>query len=102
MNFDVPPDPEDYVHRIGRTARAEKDGLAITFITEKDQGYFARIEQMIEKEIYKAPLPAELGEGPKYNPLKRSDNRKPFKGKRNFKSGNNKGYNKKGGKQKPS
>ena len=68
VNYDVPPDPEDYVHRIGRTARAETTGTAITFITEKDQFKFGRIESMIGKEIPKLKLPEALGEGPVYNP----------------------------------
>ncbi|MCF8254246.1 MAG: DEAD/DEAH box helicase [Bacteroidia bacterium] len=68
VNFDVPPDPEDYVHRIGRTARAESKGTAITFINEKDQRRFHAIETLIEKEIPKLPLPASLGAGPTYSP----------------------------------
>ena len=85
MNYDVPSDPEDYVHRIGRTARAEKDGLAITFITERDQDKFLRIEQLIEREIYKAPVPPELGDTPEYNPRKRNGGKKNFKKKFNHK-----------------
>lgn len=68
LNYDVPHDPEDYIHRIGRTARANAEGLAITFISEKEQGKFHRIEQFLEKEVYKIPLPAELGEAPAYAP----------------------------------
>ncbi len=69
VNYDVPPDPEDYVHRIGRTARADQKGEAITFINEADQQKFSRIEKLIEKEIMKtSSLPARLGEGPAYNP----------------------------------
>lgn len=68
LNYDVPHDPEDYIHRIGRTARANAEGLAITFVSEKEQGKFHRIEQFLEKEIYKIPLPTTLGEGPVYNP----------------------------------
>ncbi|MXV17926.1 DEAD/DEAH box helicase [Pedobacter sp. HMF7056] len=68
INFDVPPDPEDYIHRIGRTARAETTGTAITFINEKDQKKFASIEELIGKEVEKIPLPDGLGEGPVYNP----------------------------------
>jgi len=67
VNYDVPGDPEDYVHRIGRTARADTTGEAITFINEKDQQKFSRIEELIEKDIMKTTsLPARLGEGPKY------------------------------------
>ena len=71
INYDSPPDPEDYVHRIGRTARASTDGTAITFINEKDQKKFARIEQLIGKEVDKLPVPEELGPGPEYNPDKK-------------------------------
>lgn len=68
INWDVPPDPEDYVHRIGRTARAETTGTAITFVNEIDQKRFASIERLIETTIPKLPLPDFLGEGPVYNP----------------------------------
>ena len=66
INFDVPHDAEDYVHRIGRTARADRDGVAITFINEEDVHYFKQIEKLLEKEVEKLPLPEELGEGPEY------------------------------------
>lgn len=69
INFDVPPDPEDYIHRIGRTARAETTGTAITFINEKDQRKFSNIETLIGREIPKLPLPEELGNGPEYQPM---------------------------------
>ena len=68
VNYDVPPDPEDYIHRIGRTARAENTGTAITFITDTDQHKFARIEQLIDKEVPKIALPEELGPAPMYSP----------------------------------
>ena len=64
VNYDTPHDAEDYVHRVGRTARAERTGVAITFINEKDQHKFSRIEKLIGKEIPKLPLPPEIGEGP--------------------------------------
>ncbi|WP_251624025.1 DEAD/DEAH box helicase [Odoribacter lunatus] len=67
LNFDVPLDPEDYIHRIGRTARANAEGLAITFVSEKEQRKFYRIEKFLEKDIYKIPLPSILGESPTYN-----------------------------------
>lgn len=70
INFDVPNDGEDYVHRIGRTARAESQGKAVTFINEKDQQRFAAIETLIEAEILKTPVPSEFGESPAYNPQK--------------------------------
>jgi ATP-dependent RNA helicase RhlE len=82
VNYDAPPDPEDYVHRIGRTARAASLGTAITFINEKDQQKFARIEALIGKPVPKIPLPPELGEGPLYQPeIKRPSNKKPRYGK---------------------
>ena len=68
INYDVPRDSEDYVHRIGRTARANNDGVAITFISEKEQGYFRNIEKFLDKDIYKIPVPEELGEAPEYKP----------------------------------
>jgi ATP-dependent RNA helicase RhlE len=72
INWDVPPDPEDYVHRIGRTARAETTGTAVTFINERDQRKFYSIETLIETVIPKLPLPPEAGEGPAYEPQKKS------------------------------
>ena len=65
INYDVPHDAEDYVHRIGRTARAENSGEAITLVTPEDARYWHRIEQFLKKEIEKIPLPEALGEGPK-------------------------------------
>ena len=82
INFDVPPDPEDYVHRVGRTARAETTGTAITFINEKDQRKFFNIETLIGQTIEKLPLPAAIGEGPEYQPQHKKNNN--FR-KRNFK-----------------
>lgn len=64
INYDVPRDAEDYVHRIGRTARAENSGEAITFVSDKDLNYFAKIENFLDKDIDKLPLPEELGEAP--------------------------------------
>jgi superfamily II DNA/RNA helicase len=66
INYDVPHDGEDYVHRIGRTARAESDGMAITLISEKEQRRFASIEELIGKPVNKAAVPAELGPVPDY------------------------------------
>lgn len=68
INYDVPPDPEDYVHRIGRTARAERMGTAITFINDKDQRRFASIEKLIDRTIEKSPLPEGYGPAPVYQP----------------------------------
>ena len=68
MNYDVPRDPEDYVHRIGRTARAQSSGVAITLISDLDQHNFKKIEELIERDIIKIPLPPDFGEAPLYNP----------------------------------
>lgn len=68
LNYDVPPDPEDYVHRIGRTARAASSGEAITLVNELDQKRFLRIEKLIEREVEKVPLPEGFEPGPEYNP----------------------------------
>ena len=70
INFDVPRDPEDYIHRIGRTARASAEGEAITFVSVEDQERFFRIEKFIEREVPKLPLPEGLGEAPEYDPAK--------------------------------
>ena len=64
INFDVPHDPEDYVHRIGRTARAENKGEAITFVTPEDARYWRRIEQFLKKDIERITLPDSFGETP--------------------------------------
>ncbi len=66
INYDVPHDEEDYVHRIGRTARAGRDGRAVTLVSEKDQPLFADIERFLEKEVPKEVVPEELGETPAY------------------------------------
>ncbi len=66
INFDVPQDTEDYVHRIGRTARADRDGVAITFVNEKDISRFMAIEHFLQKDIQKNPLPEGFMEGPAY------------------------------------
>lgn len=68
INYDVPRDAEEYVHRVGRTARANTQGIAFTLITEKDQLEFSEIESLIETEIRKIPIPAHLGEAPQYAP----------------------------------
>lgn len=78
VNYDVPNDGEDYIHRIGRTARAASQGAAFTLISEKEQTKFAKIEKLLGREVIKAKLPAEIGEGPAYNPKPmRGGRRKP-------------------------
>ncbi len=66
VNYDVPHDVEDYIHRIGRTARAERDGRALTLVNTDDIAYFKRIEDFLERTITKNPVPTELGEAPEY------------------------------------
>ncbi|MCU0335507.1 MAG: DEAD/DEAH box helicase [Chitinophagaceae bacterium] len=73
INYDVPHDGEDYVHRVGRTARAERVGTALTLVNPRDQRKFAHIEKLLEKEVPKLPLPAELGEGPEWKPFERRE-----------------------------
>ncbi|MBE6276148.1 MAG: DEAD/DEAH box helicase [Bacteroides sp.] len=92
INYDVPHDCEDYVHRIGRTARANHDGCAITFVNEKDQTPFKSIENFLGKSIYKIPVPDELGEAPVYNPKVASKGKRRYapKGKRTGRKGTGK------------
>lgn len=71
INYDVPHDAEDYVHRIGRTARADRDGVAITLVNEDDMFAFHQIEKFLDKDIKKNPLPEGCGEGPEYTTSKR-------------------------------
>ena len=66
INYDVPHDAEDYVHRIGRTARADRDGVAITLVNPDDIRRFQQIEHFLEKEVIKTPLPDALGDAPEY------------------------------------
>ncbi len=76
INFDVPNDGEDYIHRIGRTARAEADGIAITFIRPDDQSRFRAIEHLLGNEVHKAMVPRQFGEAPAYKPQRRQATRK--------------------------
>ena len=68
INYDVPRDCDDYIHRIGRTARAGTKGRAITLVNVEDQEYFKRIEDFIEQDVPKMEVPAALGEAPAYEP----------------------------------
>lgn len=73
VNFDIPHDPEDYVHRIGRTARGTNgEGLAITFVSPEEQSGFKRIEDFLGKQVYKIPIDPSFGETPEYKPVTRS------------------------------
>lgn len=78
INYDVPHDAEDYVHRIGRTARASAEGMSITFVSEEEQYKFRQIEVFLEKDIYKIPMPPEVGESPLYEPEKHKFGHKKF------------------------
>lgn len=90
INYDVPHDAEDYVHRIGRTARADRDGIAITFVSPNDMYKFGMIEKFLDKVILKKTLPEELGEGPEYKFEEKSKKTYRRNGKR---KGNNKPNN---------
>lgn len=68
VNYDVPREAEDYVHRVGRTARANTDGIAVTFVSERDQSRFGFIERFLGKKVRKAEMPADIGSGPEYRP----------------------------------
>ena len=75
VNFDMPQDAEDYIHRIGRTARAAATGTALTFVNEKDMYKIPRIERLIEKVVPKFELPEFLGKGPEFNPNAKPEKR---------------------------
>jgi superfamily II DNA/RNA helicase len=92
INYDVPGEPADYIHRIGRTARAASTGVALTFINEFDQQKFGQIEALIGSEVKKLPLPEGFQPGPEYRPDVRV--KKAFPGKGNAKGGSQKGGDK--------
>ena len=71
INYDVPHDAEDYVHRIGRTARADRDGVAITFISDTDIYRFNQIERFLGTTVKKTPLPDGLGDAPEYKSIEK-------------------------------
>jgi len=90
INYDVPRDAEDYIHRIGRTGRADAKGRAITLVNLEDQFKLSRIEKLIEREVPRYPLPDGIGDAPEYEPNKKrsssnhkgsSNNRGSFKGR---------------------
>ena len=99
INYDVPHDCEDYVHRIGRTARADRDGAAITFVNEKEIYKFRQIEEFLEKVITKNPLPENLGKGPEYKMEKNTQSNGC--GTRRHGRGNGKGNGRRRGGKKP-
>jgi superfamily II DNA/RNA helicase len=79
INYDVPHDGEDYIHRIGRTARAETDGIAYTFIGEREQNKFAQIEALLGHAVVKAVVPEQFGPTPPYNPRRSKPGRNKSK-----------------------
>lgn len=90
VNYDVPHEAEDYVHRIGRTARANADGMAVTLISQREQAKFGQIESFLGYEVRKQDVPSELGEAPAYNPAQRSrQSANRSGGRRNGHGGNN-------------
>lgn len=95
INYDVPHDVEDYVHRIGRTARADRDGRAITLIRGKEIGAFMNIEKFIGRTVEKIPLPQGIGEAPEYKAYTRNDGRK----RKPYNKQKKQGYKKRSGKR---
>ncbi len=89
VNYDTPHDAEDYVHRVGRTARAERTGVAITFVNEKDQQKFFRVEKLIGREVSRLQVPEELGESPGVNPRSAKPRRSFSKGRKRMKGRRN-------------
>ena len=85
LNYDVPHDGEDYVHRIGRTARAAAEGTAITFISVKEQRKFATIEKLLGNSVQKEIVPEQFGQVPEYKPFAPA----PREGNRSNKKPNN-------------
>ena len=97
INYDVPHDAEDYVHRIGRTARADRDGVAITLVNPDDIRRFQQIEHFLEKEVIKTPLPDGLGDAPEYkSPERRKGPRGGGKRPRGNRRGKQNGKKKQG------
>jgi superfamily II DNA/RNA helicase len=78
INFDAPQDAEDYVHRVGRTARAAATGIALTLVNPEDMKTFHKIEQLIDQVVIKLPVPPDLGESPAWE----SKPQRKYKGKR--------------------
>jgi superfamily II DNA/RNA helicase len=84
INFDTPYDAEDYVHRVGRTARANTKGEAITLVNEKDMRKMAQIERLIEAEVPRLTIPESIGVSPEWKTTsgpKKNFNKKPFRKK---------------------
>ena len=77
VNYDVPHEAEDYVHRIGRTARAGAGGKAVTFVSERDQQRCAGIERFLGSEVRREEIPAEFGDAPEYRGDRRDRRNSP-------------------------
>jgi len=75
INFDVPSNAEDYVHRVGRTARADTTGVALTLVSPRDMAQFKEVEELIDMEITKIPTPPQIGKSPKWDPNKKHEKR---------------------------
>ncbi len=75
INYDVPNDASDYVHRVGRTARADTTGIALTMISPSDMFRFKRIEELIDTDVFKVPVPEQFGPAPAWNPNAKGDKR---------------------------
>ena len=99
INYDVPRDCDDYIHRVGRTARANTKGRAITFVSEEDQAFFKRIEDFMEQDVTKVPVPEELGAAPEYAPKKKREGGRGGN-KRSGDKGRGKGGNRRQGNKK--
>ncbi|GAB4384868.1 MAG: DEAD/DEAH box helicase [Salibacteraceae bacterium] len=84
INYNVPSDAEDYVHRVGRTARADTTGIAVTLVNEDDMYKLLRIERLIGNEILKQPTPPDIGESPEWNPGGKKTQRNQVKKGRKF------------------
>lgn len=87
VNYDVPREAEDYVHRIGRTARANTDGKAVTFVSERDQQRWAQIESFLGTEIRREEVPSELGEAPEFRPRRRDGGKGGHRGSKGNRRG---------------
>lgn len=86
INYDIPSDAEDYIHRIGRTGRNESEGHAITLINDRDQILFYNIETLMDKVVDKIPMPDKIGVGPVYEPHRKRKNTNKNRGKKRFNS----------------
>ncbi len=96
INYDVPHDAEDYVHRVGRTARANRDGRAITLIRGREVGDFMKIERFLGREIEKLPIPQYIGKAPEYKEFPNDGKRRKgrYNKRKSNKNSNNRNYKK--------